>query len=488
MSLDVFVGRTRELERYQKILTKETTWVLIIRGLGGSGKSTLLTEFKKQTPQDTCVVTLDFAQKSLREDYLTFLENVSQQVESYCDPERTVEFRKSVATGRYEISKRVAGGSTEIGEIKQGITAGSDVDISDTGLTIEVGEASIEVTRREMREMAREKFYAQMKTFTKKRLVIMLDTCEWLNEGTKEAEAARWAGTELIKGLYFRMRNQGKACFVVMTSRVPLELEGINETEQEQLRLKMLERAEVNQYLAEMEIHDPAIQDYIYNMTYGHPHSLAIIHDIWEEQWDRPISVADLPTLKGLFYERALQDVIDKDVLKRLLKSPLDELTRYGVLLRCFNLPLLKAVFKEWLPEPEANNRFNQLIRYPHVEFVGNSNYAFHMLLREILAGYIRAQEPEKWKRYHRLALDFLTPKGEAFQPLSYSSDWYYHLLACLACNEEKGISYWNTVKTQEAAEYIDALRDAARDKILQLILVAMQSPDTFREIMHNIA
>src|SRR2546426_11247066 len=107
-------------------------------------------------------------------------------------------------------------------------------------------------------------------------------------------------------------------------------------------------------------------------MTCGHPHSLAIIYDIWEEQWARPISVADLPTLKELFYERALQDVIDKDVLKRLLKSPLDTLTRYGVLLRRFNLPLLQAVFREWLPEPEASNRFNQLIRYPHVEPQGD--------------------------------------------------------------------------------------------------------------------
>jgi hypothetical protein len=65
--------------------------------LGGIGKSTFLSELAKQAPSDTCVVTLDFAQKTLREDYLTFLENVSQQVESYCDPERTVELRKSIA-------------------------------------------------------------------------------------------------------------------------------------------------------------------------------------------------------------------------------------------------------------------------------------------------------------------------------------------------------------------------------------------------------
>ncbi len=489
MSLDVFVGRTRELERYQRFLTRETPWVLIIRGLGGSGKSTLLSELEKQTPRDSCVVTLDFAQRSLREDYLTFLENISQQVEPYCDAERTVEFRKSIAAGRLEIGKRIAGGTTEIGGITETMTVGNDTTASNIAFNVEAGEAgaeaAIQVTLHQMREIAREKFYAQMKTFTKKRLVIMLDTSEWLNEKTAEAEAARWGGTELIKGLRARMQNQGKACFVVMASRVPLELETINQAEQEQLRLKMFDRAEVDQYLAEMEVHDPAIQDNIYNLTYGHPHGMAIIYDIWEEQWDGPIRTSDLRKLTGLFYERALQEVIDKDVLRRLLKSPLDKLTRYGVLLRRFNLPLLQAVFHEWLPEPEASDRFNQLIRYPHVESLGDFYYVFHKLLREILAGYIRVQEPEKWRRYHQLALDFLTPNGDSPQGQLRSPDCYYHLLAC---NEEQGVRYWNDIKTRASQEYIEALRDAARDKTLQLTPATMQCMDIYRDAMSNIA
>ena len=471
MSLDLFVGRTHELERYRKFLTRDAPWVLIIRGLGGSGKSTLLTEFEKQIPRDrdTYVVTLDFAQKSFREDYLTFLEEVSRQVAPYCEPERIVEFRQSIIDGRTKIARRAADSPTTI---KRDITAGSDADLHDLERKIEVGKAQILEARRQARDTAREKFYAQMRTFSLKRLIIMLDTCEWLNEESEEAAAARWAGTELIKGLRSRMRNQGETCFVVMTSRVPLELEGINDVEQEELKLKMLDKADVNRYLEAMEVHDPEIQNHIYDMTYGHPHSLAIIHDIWEEQWDRPISVADLPTLKERFYERALQDVIDKDVLKRLLKSPLDTLTRYGVLLRRFNLPLLQAVFREWLPEPEASNRFNQLIRYPHVEPQGDFKYVFHKLLREILAGHIQAQEPEKWRRYHQLALDFLTPKEELPQSPTDLPDWYYHLLAC---DEEKGRSYWNTAKTRASAEYIEALREVARDKALKLTLATMQ-------------
>ena len=354
---------------------------------------------------------------------------------------------------------------------QQSVAPGSDVDIQET--------------RRQMREIAREKLYAQMKTFRMKRLVVMLDTCEWLNERT--AEAARWAGTELIKGLRERMQDQGKACFVVMTSRLPLKLEGINEVEQKQLRLKMLDRTDVNQYLESMGTYDPTIQDYIYNMTYGHPHSIAIIHKIFEEQWNRPITaaVSDLHKLQGQFYERAMQDVIGSDVLERLLKSPLDALTWYGVLLHRFNLPLLQAVFQEWLPEPEASGLFNELIRYPHVESLGGFYYVFHKLLREILAGYIWVNEPEKWRKYHKLALDFLTQKGESSQPLTYSPDSYYHLLAY---DERKGVSYWNDIKTHASPEYIDELREAARDKTLQLTLATMQCMDILRDTLNGAA
>jgi hypothetical protein len=195
------------------------------------------------------------------------------------------------------------------------------------------------------------------------------------------------------------------------------------------------------------------------------------LRDIWEEQLHRPLSVADLPRLRGLFYEKAIQDIVDRDVLKRLLKKPLDELTRYGVLMRRFNLPLLQAVFQELLPEKEASSLFHKLVSYPHVELVDYEDfiYIFNTLLREILARYIRAQEPDKWKRYHQLALDFLT------QASSRSPDRFYHLLAC---DEEGGISYWNDVKTRESSDHIEALREAARDKTLTLKKVTLDCLD----------
>src|SRR5712691_11351296 len=123
MSLD-FVGRKREKDLYKKFLTQENPWVLIIKGLGGSGKSTLLTELAREPLQDTCVVTIDFEQDSLREHYLTLLEHFSEQVKYYCDPERTVELQNSIADAHREIGKRVATGSTKIDEINQNVTVG----------------------------------------------------------------------------------------------------------------------------------------------------------------------------------------------------------------------------------------------------------------------------------------------------------------------------------------------------------------------------
>jgi len=194
--------------------------------------------------------------------------------------------------------------------------------------------------------------------------------------------------------------------------------------------------------------------------------------------------VKDLPKLQAQFYERALQDIVGKDVFQRLLKSPLDELTRYGVLLRRFNLPLLQAVFKEWLPDEseekaEARNRFNQLIRYPHVESTGNFIYAFHKLLREILAQYIRVQEPKKWRHYHQLALDFLRQEVES--PLY--PDWYYHLLAC---DEVQGVSYWKDIQSREPSEYLNALKEVARDSTLKLTLATIQCMDLQRDTTSN--
>ncbi len=301
MALQAFFGRIRELQRYQKFTAKETPWVLIIRGLGGSGKSTVLSEIEKQESSrsfDTCIVSLDFAQKSLRDDFLTLLENFSQQVESHCDAEQTVNFRKSVASGRYEIGKRISSGGIRIDEMHQDVTAGDDTQISNIQSSIDITEAGIRETRHQMREISKEKFYAQMKTFSKKRLIILLDTCEWLNE-QKGAEAGQWLVDELLPWLHTSMQKKGQNCFVIIASRVPLKLNCIRDLEQEKLKLDMLEKADVYQCLEQMEIQDTYVKDYIYNMTYGHPLSISIIYDLLGRQLGQTTDCCRLAQIKS---------------------------------------------------------------------------------------------------------------------------------------------------------------------------------------------
>src|SRR5713226_3161313 len=72
-----FVGRKREQQAYRQLLSQTRPWVLIITGQGGNGKSTLLRYLAEQTPQDVPVVTLNFANASLRTDPLKILEELS---------------------------------------------------------------------------------------------------------------------------------------------------------------------------------------------------------------------------------------------------------------------------------------------------------------------------------------------------------------------------------------------------------------------------
>jgi hypothetical protein len=98
-----------------------------------------------------------------------------------------------------------------------------------------------------MREASKEKFYAQMKTFSMKRLVVMLDTCEWLTE-PEGIEVGQWVLNELVPGLQTRIRQQGRQFHVVIASRVKLKLDAINGRDQQRLTLSMLGKAEVDQW------------------------------------------------------------------------------------------------------------------------------------------------------------------------------------------------------------------------------------------------
>jgi tetratricopeptide (TPR) repeat protein len=320
-----------------------------------------------------------------------------------------------------------------------------------------------------MRELATEAFYLQIKTFKLERLVIMLDTCEWLSE-PEGIEVGQWVLNELMPEIHTRIRQKGRQCSIVMFSRVQPKLDVIRGQDQRRLTLPMLGKAEVDHYLEHMGMRDAELRQRVYEVTHGHALCVSIIGDFWQqrEAQEQPLTLADLPELQVQeFSEIALMRFTNERVLRQL-KPPFKELTQYGVLLRSFDLPLLRTVFPELLPEPEALERFNQLIRYPFIESRGNYRYAFHELLREALPEETQKEDPEAWKGYHKRALDYLTTVS------FHSPDWYYHLLAY---DEKQGLEAWQQA-IQEAREsgkreYCGALLQAALDKALKLSLEA---------------
>ncbi len=458
----LFVGRERETDLYKKFLLRETPWALIIIGLGGIGKSTLLHRLAEYTLAEstlskTRVVILDFADEELRNDPLKLLEKLTNDTANYCDLQQIDDDFKNTLQQNFD---QLAQLSSERAQ---------------TGVS-ETGDPALREIRHQMRELAAEGFYAQIKTFKLDRLVVMLDTCEWLSE-PEGVEIGQWVLNELIPGVRIRLRQKSRRYAVVMASRVQPRLDVINAQDQRRLTLSMLGKAEVDQYLEHMGMEDPDLRQRVYEVTHGHALCVSIIGDFWKNRAEQaqPFTIADLPELQlQEFSEVALMQFTNERVLKQL-KSPFKELTRYGVLLRSFDLPLLKSVFPELLPETEALERFNQLIRYPYIESRGNYRYAFHELVREALAEETQKEDAESWKSYHKSALDYFNKT--AF----HSPDWYYHLLAY---DERQGLLEWQQA-IQEARssgkrESTGALLQAALDKALRL------SPAAHAEIVYE--
>jgi tetratricopeptide (TPR) repeat protein len=185
---------------------------------------------------------------------------------------------------------------------------------------------------------------------------------------------------------------------------------------------------------------------------------VSIIATLWQEQ---PFSIATLPTLQGQFTERALLKFVGERILDKRLKTPFRELTRYGIVLRSFNLPMLQAVFPHLHIEYE---QFRQFVSYPYIEPVSNRRYAVHSLLREIQADELREQEPDEWQEYHRRALEYLTI-SQAQQP-----DSYYH---AIELSQEEGMSdWWDAIQSasfRRAQEEFSALLEVAQDSTLKL-------------------
>jgi adenylate cyclase len=412
--------------------------VLIITGLGGIGKTTLLHRLAEYTLSEstllkTGVVTLDFANEELRNDPLKLLDRLTKDTAPFCDVlQIDIDFKKLLQQNFDQLAQL-------------------SIERAQTGVS-ESEDLALREIHHQMRELATEAFYTQIKTCKLNQLVMMLDTCEWLNE-PEGIEVGQWVLNELVPGLHTRIRKQGGQCHVVMVSRVQLKLDVINGRDQQRLTLPMLGKAEVDQYLEHMGMQDADLRQRVFEVTHGLALCVSIIGDFWQqrEAQKEPFTIADLPELQVQeFSEKALMQFTNERILKQL-KSPFKELTRYGVLLRSFDLPFLRNVFPELLPEDEALEIFNQLIRYPYIESRGNYRYTFK-------------EESEEWKGYHKLALDYLTKVSP------HSPDWYYHLLAY---DEKQGLVEWQQAikeaREKGKREFTGALLQAALDEALNL-------------------
>lgn len=425
----LFVGREFEQQCYRDMLNSNGVgpWMLVVTAQGGNGKSALLRQFAARTPTfagDALAVMLNFAIGSLSVDPLAILQQLAEQLAPHCNKNQYEAFKKALQDGRNilgvnqpMIENIFAGDYATVKENVQSITGASREQ------------------RRSIYELVRRACYELVDTSRVTRLVVLLDTCERLNEleGEGLSNVGQWVLNELVPGLRSRLRYKHRRCFFVIASRLRPPLEAIDEQEDvRQLTLPMLEQPFVEQYLERIGMQDAALRKQVYILTHGHALCVSIIGSLWQERGTQPFTIVDLPLLSGKFTERALLQFIGERVLDKRLQSPYRELTRYGSLLRSFNLPLLQAVFPELLSKTNALDQLRRLIQYPYIESRGNYSYAFHDLLREIQAEEIRVQEPQKWLDYHKRALDYLT------QTASHSPEWYYH---ALAYDEDFGMS-----------------------------------------------
>src|SRR6266487_2780441 len=257
----LFVGREREQDVYKKFLARETPWVLIITGLGGIGKTTLLRRLTEYTLSEstlfkTGVVTLDFANEELRNDPLKLLDKLTADSATYCDLQQIdSEFKETLQQNFDQLAQL-------------------NMERAQTGVS-ESEDPALREIRHQMRELATEAFYTQINTFRLNRLVIMLDTCEWLNE-PEGIEVGQWVLNELIPGIHTHMQQQGRQCSVLFASRVQPKLDVIAGQEQRRLTLPMLDKQAVDQYLAHVGMQDSSLRQYIFEITHGHALSISL--------------------------------------------------------------------------------------------------------------------------------------------------------------------------------------------------------------------
>jgi tetratricopeptide (TPR) repeat protein len=480
-----FVGREKEQQAYTAFINaqgEDPPWLLVFSGLGGIGKSTLLKHFRQLTPADQTTL-LDFNTEikaaqlaaegehiskrkssllydpSIRTDPLQFLTLLAMELQPHCDAARYAAFTDMLERSRTQL-ERLPEPMLQSSQNSPG-AAVRPPDLSDDDLQA-IHLSNLEV-RRQTRELVTEAFYAQVETFAPERLIIMLDTCELLNEPDSWG-FCQWLMNAFLPTLHERMWRC--PCYIIMASRTPLESSTILEQEQKLITLSLLEKNAVNTYLEQIGV-DPSWYDRVYSITRGHALYVAIIGKLYQE--NGPALFQDMYSSSQdgsqAVQKELARDVADLLIQKRILKNlkpPFDDLTQYGVILRVFTLPLLRVIFPALLPETNASSIFDQFIRYPYIESKGNYRYVFHELIREVLAKEIQKRHPTEWRSYNERAFSYFT------SGTSHTMDWYYHNLAR---NEIAGIAY----DREGITAWQEAIREARECKDTQRVSSLLQ-------------
>src|SRR6266568_3393145 len=435
VSRPLFIERDQELQEYARFLSKDSPWVWLFTALEGYGKTHLLEQMQKKTPTDTPMVRLDFAGERYRYDLttgernpidaLSYLGAFATQLRTECDPQKYEEFEKELAQA-YEDS------TNNIFLINQILQAGENSTLSGNLVNMII---SIDKFMKEQRQKARMRatfaFHKLMDSFQPNQLVIQLDTCEWLMEAVN-VEVRQWLVQDILLPLHQSMYKRQKQYHVVMMSSVAVALPLLDSKYQKRSSLEPLEKQSVQQYLQRIGVDDPKLREQFYDMTDGHAFCVSILCELWH-QWEKegksPPSDETLIPFQKEFYEKADKDFIEKHVLDKFDKSPLHELTKFGIILREFNLPILTAVFSKLL-ESGAEKVFKQLIERSYIiHRKERYTYAMLELFRTVLGQSILKQEPKIWQGYHKRAQDYFKDHFDPIE-LSDSSDWYYHNLA----------------------------------------------------------
>lgn len=451
-----FIGRQREIADHQQFLAKKTPWLFMMAGMPGIGKSTLLNYFDDHA-RETLYIKLDFANQLLTTDPLKILEELSWRLANYCDQQAVDTFDQELQAAR---SHFVQHGLQLVTNIRERILASKTVNRSNNfqqelELHIEYGQEDAIVEEQEQLRKVEEAFYGQMRTCTAKSLVLLFDTCEWLNR-SEVHEQGEWFTDKLIPQLHRNLR-----CHIIIASRTYPKMKTITSQEQILYQLPMLDKSSVLTYLQDtIGVEDEKARTEIFTITHGHPLCLSIMIALWREKGEVG-DVADSP-LETEYNERTIVELV-RERLDSHLKSPFREWTHYGVLFRLFNWELLRAIFPELETVANLYTCFEIFTTYSYIKDIGGGYYTIHELFREVLAENVRTQEYDIWKHYHQQALNYYANRADPEQ--------YYH---AFALDDRKGMLRWHE-RVQEAfhsnhdrAE-IEQLLDSPKDSAFHL-------------------